>query len=132
MFKFVSIAVMALLVSTTAGAHDRDWHPGHGHGHGHGYGHYKHHHRDRYYRPVERVYYREEVRYVPQPPVRYYRDDYRDYPPPRYGRYDNRSAEGLIGGAFGSIIGYEVSRGDPLAAGVGAALGSFVGNEIRR
>ncbi|WP_031434915.1 glycine zipper 2TM domain-containing protein [Methylomarinum vadi] len=126
MYKLVSIVIMALLLSTTANAHDRRGYPGRGHA----YGHYKRHHHDhryrRYdYRPVERIYYREEVRYAPRPPARY-------YPAPRYRRYDNRSAEGLVGGAFGSIIGYEIGRGDPLAAGVGAALGSFVGNEIRR
>lgn len=131
MYKLFSIVIMALCVSATASAHDRHGHPGRGHA----YGHHKHHHHHHYryhgnrYRPVERVYYREEVRYVARPPVRRY---YRDYPAPRYRRYDNRSTEGLVGGAFGSVIGYEIGRGDPLAAGLGAALGSFVGNEIRR
>ncbi|MEQ1637037.1 MAG: glycine zipper 2TM domain-containing protein [Methylococcales bacterium] len=42
--------------------------------------------------------------------------------------YDQRSPQGLAGGVFGSVLGYEMGRGDPIAAGIGAAAGAFVGN----
>jgi hypothetical protein len=34
----------------------------------------------------------------------------------------------LAGGVIGSVFGYELGGGDPLAAGLGAAAGSFFGN----
>lgn len=77
---------------------------------GHGKGHRKHHHKHYYSHPEERTYYH------PQP----------QYPQP----VDRRSTEGLVGGALGSALGYHVGNGHPLAAGVGAAAGAFVGNEI--
>lgn len=131
MKKLVSIIIMTLAVSGTALADG--WRGHHGRGHGHGHHKHHHHHHGHYgyrYRQAP-VYYRERVRYVPAPPVRYY-DAYPAYPAPRYYRYDRRSTEGLVGGAVGSMIGYEVGRGDPLAAGVGAAFGSYLGNEIGR
>ena len=72
------------------------------HGHRHG-----HHH----YRPVERVYYER----VPAPPVR-----------------DSRSHQGLAGGVIGSVVGYELGGGNPLASGLGAAAGSYLGNGMAR
>ncbi len=75
---------------------------GHGHGHGHGRGHHKHHHA-------------EQARYYPEQP--------------RYSNYqDPRSHQGLAGGVVGSVIGYEMGNGNPVATGLGAAAGSFLGN----
>jgi uncharacterized protein YcfJ len=36
----------------------------------------------------------------------------------------------LAGGVVGSVLGYEVGNGHPLATGLGAAAGSFLGNEV--
>jgi uncharacterized protein YcfJ len=36
----------------------------------------------------------------------------------------------LAGGVIGSVFGYELGSGDPIATGLGAAAGSFFGNEI--
>ena len=71
---------------------------------GHGEGHRKHHHS-------------QETRYYPQPETRY-------YPQPQ----DPRSHQGLAGGVVGSVLGYEIGNGDPIAAGLGAAAGSYLGN----
>ena len=71
-------------------------------GHGHDRGHHKHHHA-------------EQARYYPEPA--------------RYSNYqDPRSHQGLAGGVVGSVIGYEMGNGNPLATGLGAAAGSFLGN----
>ncbi len=78
-------------------------------GGGHGKGHHKHHH-NQY----------EETRYYPQPETRYYPQ------PPQ----DPRSHQGLAGGVVGSVLGYEIGRGDPIATGLGAAAGSYLGNGI--
>ena len=73
-------------------------------GEGHGRGHHKHHHSD-------------EARYYPEPP--------------RYSNYqDPRSHQGLAGGVVGSVLGYEIGNGDPIATGLGAAAGSYVGNGV--
>ncbi|CAD6880962.1 hypothetical protein [Methylomonas albis] len=80
-------------------------------GHGHGHGHHKHH---AHYGEVERAYVQ-----TPQPA-------------PRYNSYDQRSTQGLLGGALGSAAGYEMSRGDPLGAGIGAAAGAWIGNGMSR
>lgn len=63
--------------------------------------------------------------YYPQPPVAY-------YPPPRryYGGYGWGPQMGMAGGAIGSALGYEMSGGDPVAAGIGAAAGALLGNEF--
>jgi len=47
-------------------------------------------------------------------------------PPPVY--QDGRSHQGLAGGVVGSVLGYEIGNGNPVAAGLGAAAGSFIGN----
>lgn len=126
MTKYLIAIALAFMFSAAAQASG-----GHGHrGHGHHKHHHHHHHDRRFYghryRPVERVYYREEVvRYAP-PPVYYQRP----YPGRPY--YDRRSVEGRIGAAFGGVVGYELGRGDPLTTGVGAAVGSIIGHEIRR
>lgn len=75
-----------------------------GDGHGHGRGHHKHHHSD-------------EARYYPEPPR---------YPAPQ----DPRSHQGLAGGVVGGVLGYELGNGNPIATGLGAAAGSYVGNGV--
>lgn len=77
---------------------------------GQGKGHRKHHHGHYYSHPLEQAYYQ------PQP---------RNLQP-----VDRRSTEGLVGGALGSALGYHVGNGHPLAAGVGAAAGAYLGNGI--
>jgi hypothetical protein len=73
-------------------------------GEGHGRGHHRHHHS-------------EEARYYPEQP--------------RYSNYqDPRSHQGLAGGVVGSVLGYEIGNGDPIATGLGAAAGSYLGNGI--
>jgi hypothetical protein len=97
-----------------------------GHGKGRALGHYKHKHKHKH-RPVviEKHYYHEEVRHYPQPEARYYPAP----PPPQYSRpIDQRSTQGLVGGALGSALGYEMGKGDPVASGLGAAAGAYIGN----
>lgn len=81
-------------------------------------GHYKHKHRHEvihYYVPAP-----------PPPPAGYY-----PAPPPyRHPAPDRRSTSGLAGSVVGGALGYQVGNGNPLAAGVGAAAGSLIGNEI--
>lgn len=60
--------------------------------------------------------------YYPQPQVNYY-----PAPPQQYV-YDQRSHQGLAGGVLGSVFGYEMGAGNPLATGLGGAAGSFFGN----
>lgn len=83
-----------------------------------GWGRHHHHHRhhyddDYYVQPQVNYYYQ-------QPPVRYYQQ-------PQYSN-DPRSHQGLAGGVIGSVFGYEMGSGDPLATGLGAAAGSYLGN----
>ena len=75
-----------------------------GEGHGHGKGHHKHHHY-------------EEDRYYPE------QRHYQSHPDPR-------SHQGLAGGVVGSVLGYEIGNGDPIATGLGAAAGSYLGNGV--
>ncbi|WNB75093.1 hypothetical protein [Methylomonas koyamae] len=113
MFRAATVAFAGLLAGSTALAD--------GHGHGHKHGHHRHHHHDHYVE-VERVYYPERVvQYVPVP-----------QPAPRQRSYDQRSTQGLVGGALGSMAGYEMSKGDPLGAGIGAAAGAWLGNGMSR
>ena len=117
----------AILFSTASYAdewehHDHGWH------HHHHYPHYYPRTEIRYYypQPIIRYNYPPPVRYVyPQPPpVRYYPQ------PQQYSNYDQRSHQGLAGGVIGSVFGYELGSGDPVATGLGAAAGSFLGNEV--
>lgn len=111
MIKTTTLIAISLLISPVAVA---DGHGHHGHHHGHHHDHYV---------EVERVYYPERVvQYVPTPAP----------PAPRYNSYDQRSTQGLVGGALGSMAGYEMSRGDPLGAGIGAAAGAWIGNGMSR
>ncbi|MGY6274067.1 hypothetical protein [Methylomonas sp. MgM2] len=105
MFRSAAIALIALPASSSAWADRGDWDdydPG-------------------YY--VERV-------YVPQPVVEYIpvQPYYAPPPPPSYGYYYQPPAQGLIGGMLGSAVAYQLGGGDPLAAGFGAAAGSWFGN----
>lgn len=121
MLKSLLILVAGFIVSAPAVADG--WHHHHHHDHGWHHGHHHHH-----YQVYEPVYYPPtQVYYAPAPVVRYYE------PAPRYyGYYDRRSPEGMIGGAFGSIMGYQIGNGDPIAAGIGAAAGSWFGNGMGR
>ncbi|MCX7092651.1 MAG: glycine zipper 2TM domain-containing protein [Methylobacter sp.] len=74
-----------------------------GKGHGHAKRHYKHH--------------SEQIRYYPEQSR---------YP----SHQDPRVHQGLAGGVVGSVLGYEIGHGDPVATGLGAAAGSYLGNEI--
>jgi hypothetical protein len=59
----------------------------------------------------------------------YYRDGY------GYGNgaaYRRNMAGGIIGGALGAAAGYQLSYGDPVAMGLGAAAGALLGNELTR
>lgn len=94
------------------------------HAHGewehHGWGHHHHHH-GHYGPPPQVIYYpAPQVQYYQQPPVTYYQQ--------RPSQYDQRTHQGLAGGVVGSVFGYELGNGDPLATGLGAAAGSFLGN----
>lgn len=144
-FYLIQILAVAVLFSSAVLADD-DW-GGHGHhgwghhdgGH-HGWGHHGHHgwgHHggygypnqqvNNYYpQPQENYYYQQPQQYYQQPPVNYYP------PQPQYygGGYDGRSHQGLAGGVIGTVFGYELGNGHPLAAGLGAAAGSFLGNGV--
>lgn len=50
------------------------------------------------------------------------------YGPAPQNYQDPRSHQGLAGGVVGSVLGYEIGNGNPVAAGLGAAAGSFIGN----
>jgi hypothetical protein len=115
------VALTALTVSYATLSQAHDWgHEGHHHHHHHGHG----HHgwgggwRNQGYYPQPQA-----NNYYPQPPVNYYP------PQPRY-QPDPRNHQGLAGGVIGSVFGYEIGQGDPIAAGLGAAAGSFIGNSM--
>ncbi|TAK63298.1 glycine zipper 2TM domain-containing protein [Methylobacter sp.] len=121
----IQLTTAAILFSPLSYADGDHWrHHGHGHGwghHGHGWGH--HHHHDYYPQPQINYYPAPQINYYPQPQVNYYQ---------RQAQYprDPRSHQGLAGGVIGSVFGYELGSGDPLATGLGAAAGSFLGNEV--
>ncbi|MDD5410355.1 MAG: hypothetical protein PHF31_02925 [Methylobacter sp.] len=118
MFRVIKVIMLSLLFSSVALADDDDWDD------------------DRgpvveYYQPVAPGYYREEIVYVPERVVEYVPAQPRYYapppPPPRYS-YDQRSSQGLVGGVVGSVMGYEMGSGSPLATGIGGAAGAWLGN----
>jgi hypothetical protein len=128
----MSFAVSAALYTSFSHADGR------GHHHHHGHRHHHHHHPhfvprphvDYYPAPIVRYYSAPPVAYVPvppPPPVTYY-----SHPPVNSGYYDQRSPQGLAGGVLGSVFGYELGKGDPIATGLGAAAGSYLGNGIGR
>lgn len=122
MFRMAKFIILGLLFSSSSLADD-DW----------GEYHHHHHRHDHDYYPaysVERVYVPERiVEYVPVQ-ERYYAPP--PPPPPVRYSYDQRSPQGLVGGLVGSAMGYEMGGGDPLAAGIGAAAGSWFGNGMGR
>jgi hypothetical protein len=88
-------------------------------------GHYKHRHAHRdevvhYYVPVA----------PPPAPAHYYPAPVPAPQPYRQPTPDRRSTSGLAGSVVGGALGYQVGNGNPLAAGVGAAAGSLIGNEL--
>lgn len=101
---------------------DHGWGGGHGHHGHHGWGHHGHYEGGYYPQPQINYYPQPQINYYPQPQVNYYP------PQPRYNGYDQRSHQGLAGGVIGSVFGYEMGNGNPVAAGLGAAAGSFLGN----
>ncbi len=77
--------------------------------------------------------YQQQGRYYPQRrQANYgYRQPQQGYYPPQHqnrGYNDQRSRQGLIGGVIGTLLGYELGNGEPIAAGLGAAAGAFLGN----
>jgi hypothetical protein len=129
---FIPVTVAVMMYSSLSHA-DRDhgWNGGYGRGwgggHGHGWGHHHHHHQHYYPRPQINYYPAPQINYYPAPPVNYYPQPQANYYSPQ-PRYDQRSHQGLAGGVIGSVFGYEIGNGDPVAAGLGAAAGSFLGN----
>lgn len=116
----IQLAAGAMLFSPLSYAdHGHGW--GHYHGHGHHHHHHHHHDHDYYPQPQVNYYPAPQINYYPQPQVNYYQ---------RQAHYspDPRSHQGLAGGVIGSVFGYELGSGDPLATGLGAAAGSFLGN----
>lgn len=105
MFKITTFALFCLIFSSLTLA-DEGEHEHHGHHGGRNYN-----------GSVERGYYERGPQYTP---------------PPRYNSYDPRSHQGLAGGVIGSVLGYELGAGNPIASGLGAAAGSYLGNGMAR
>jgi outer membrane lipoprotein SlyB len=59
---------------------------------------------------------------------RYYSQPQARYSPQQ--PQDPRSHQGLAGGVVGSVLGYEIGNGNPVAAGLGSAVGSYLGNGV--
>jgi hypothetical protein len=130
----IQLTAAVILYSSISYADDDDhgWgHHGHGHGH-HGWGHHGHHRGHYYAQPQINYYPQPQINYYPPPQINYYPQPQAEYYPqqPRYSGYDQRSHQGLAGGVIGSVFGYEIGSGDPIAAGLGAAAGSYLGNGI--
>jgi hypothetical protein len=118
----IQFIAAAILFSPQSYADHWEHHGHEGH-HGHGWGHHRHHHHDYYPQPQINYYPAPQINYYPQPQVNYYQ---------RQAQYnDPRSHQGLAGGVIGSVFGYELGSGDPLATGLGAAAGSYLGNGMR-
>ncbi|HEY8219806.1 MAG TPA: hypothetical protein VIF86_06870 [Methylobacter sp.] len=124
----IQLAAAAMLFSPISHADDDDW----GH-HGHGWGHHRHHHDHGYYAPQINYYPQPQINYYPAPQINYYPQPQVNYYQ-RQAQYspDPRSHQGLAGGVIGSVFGYELGSGDPLATGLGAAAGSYLGNGMSR
>jgi hypothetical protein len=134
---FIVLAIAALFSAASYASggygHRGEWGEHH---HGHHHDHWRPHHREviRYYPP--RPYYREVIKYYPPRPRPIYREEIHHYPAPRpqpypyYPQHDLRSSSGLAGGVVGSVFGYQLGNGDPLATGIGAAAGSMIGNGL--
>jgi len=126
----IQLTAAVILYSSLSYADDDD-HGWGGHGH-HGWGHHGHHHGHYYPQPQINYYPQPQINYYPPPQINYYPQPQVNYYPqqPRYSGYDQRSHQGLAGGVIGSVFGYEIGSGDPVAAGLGAAAGSYLGNGI--
>jgi hypothetical protein len=135
LFLIPLTAVVILYSSISYADDDHGWGGGRGH---HGWGHHGHHHGHYYPQPQINYYPQPQINYYPPPQINYYPQPQVNYYPqpqvnyypqqPRYSGYDQRSHQGLAGGVIGSVFGYEIGNGDPIAAGLGAAAGSFLGN----
>jgi hypothetical protein len=127
----LALLPLALVIATYSSfsVADDDW-GRHGHGH---HGHHRHHREYDYDGG-----YQNDRGYYPQPQQNYYQQpqpvyqQQQPYYQPRQSYQDPRSHQGLAGGVVGSVLGYEIGNGDPIAAGLGAAAGSFLGNGLRR
>lgn len=134
----IQLTTAVMLYSSLSHA-DYDDHGWRGRDHGYGYGggehhHHRHHHRDYYPQPQVNYYYPQpQINYYPrpQPQVRYYPQPQAEYYPQRQNYQDPRSTQGLAGGVIGSVFGYQMGSGDPVATGLGAAAGSYIGNGMR-
>jgi hypothetical protein len=122
----IQLTAIVILFSPISYADDDDDDWGH---HGHGWGHHGHH--DYYPQPQINYYPQPQINYYPQPQINYYPQPQVNYYQ-RQAQYsaDPRSHQGLAGGVLGSVFGYELGGGNPLATGLGAAAGSFMGNEV--
>jgi len=122
MFRISTIILLGLTFSTAAWADDDDWDE-----RGYRYPYYR---EDIIYAPpVVQYVATPVVEYVAPPVVEYIPVQPRYYAtPPPVNYYDQHSPQGLVGGMVGSALGYELGSGDPLAAGLGAAAGAWVGN----
>ena len=135
LFFLIQLTAAVILYSSLSYADDDHGWRGHGH---HGWGHHGHHREQYYPQPHVHYYPQPQIHYYPQPQVYYHPQPQIHYYPqpdyypqqPRYSGYDQRSHQGLAGGVIGSVFGYEIGNGDPVAAGLGAAAGSYLGNEI--
>ena len=122
----IQLTAAVILYAPLSHADDYGW-GGHGH---HGRGHHGHYREHYYPQPQINYYPQPQINYYPPPQVNYYPQPQTNYypQPPQYYQYDRRSHQGLAGGVIGSVFGYEIGNGDPVAAGLGAAAGSFLGN----
>jgi len=111
------IIAIATLFSAAAFAHDDDW--------GGDYDYPRCNRNGWAGYPQQQVnnYYPQPQAYYQQPPVAYYQPQSNNG-----GYYDRHSHPGLAGSVVGDVLGYELGNGNPLAAGIGAAAGSFLGN----
>jgi hypothetical protein len=123
----IQLTAAVILYSSISHADGHGW-GRHGHRH-HGWG---HHHENYYPQPQINYYPQPQINYYPPPQVNYYRQPQVNYyPQPQANYYPPQPRyQGLAGGVVGSVFGYEIGNGDPIAAGLGAAAGSFLGNGI--
>jgi hypothetical protein len=127
----IQLSAAVILYSSISYADGHHGRGHHGYGH-HGWGHHGRHHGHYYPQPQINYYPQPQINYYPAPQVNYYPQPPVNYYPqqPRYNGYDQRSHQGLAGGVIGSVFGYEIGSGNPVAAGLGAAAGSYLGNGI--
>ncbi len=129
MKKILSLIPIAVLICSYSSASfaDRDGWRGEGFEHHH----HGHHHNGYFNQPPMGYYPPPPVTYYQPPPVTYYPAPAVTYYPAQ-PRYRGGSPQGLAGGVVGSVLGYEMGNGDPIATGLGAVAGSFIGNGMAR